>query len=85
VLTPAERTIAGRVGAYRSWANTADPSARTLPARSAFMERFEREVDPENRLPEVEHARRAEAARRAYFTELALKSARARRHRKAAS
>jgi hypothetical protein len=49
------------------------------------MERFEREVDPENRLPEVERARRAEAARRAYFTELALKSARARRHRKAAS
>ena len=45
------------------------------------MGRFEREVDPDGVLPERERAQRAEAARRAYYTELALKSLVARRKR----
>lgn len=45
----------------------------------AFAARFERQVDPNGVLPPAERARRAEAARRAYFTELALRSSQARR------
>ena len=43
------------------------------------LSRFEREVDPDGVLTAGERARRAEAARRAYFTRLAFQSSRARR------
>ncbi len=75
----AHRSLIARLAAHQSWANTSDPAARTAPARAAARDRFEREVDPEGVLPPVERARRAEHARKAYFTRLALKSAQARR------
>jgi hypothetical protein len=77
----AARTLGGRIGAYRRWARTSDWTAATAPAREAFMGRFEREVDPDGVLPERERAQRAQAARRAYYAELALKSLAARRKR----
>ena len=43
------------------------------------MARFEREVDPEGALPEVERKRRADHARKAHMARLALRSAQARR------
>jgi hypothetical protein len=43
--------------------------------------RFIDQVDPDRTLPEAERLRRAEHARSAYFTGLALKSAQARRRR----
>ena len=79
--TPAERTLQARAASHRSWALTADRSARTAPARERFLSRFEREVDPERRLSLADRRRRAENARTAYFTSLALKSAKARRRR----
>jgi hypothetical protein len=78
-LTPEERQLNGRVGAHIRWANAADRSAETRPARDAFMARFERAVDPRGILPAAERAKRAEHAKRAYFLKLALKSAQARR------
>jgi hypothetical protein len=54
----------------------------TRAARAAFSDRFEREVDPDGVLDPAERARRADMARKAYFTRLALKSAQARRRRK---
>lgn len=66
-------SLRGRLGAYRRWAKTSDRTLATEPARRAFMSRFEREVDPEGRLPAKERELRAEAARRAFFAELALK------------
>jgi hypothetical protein len=50
------------MAAYRLHA-THDPRETTKPARDAFMARFEREVDPDGRLPEAERRRRAEARR----------------------
>jgi len=79
----AERTLHARLAAHESWARTEDAAARTEPARRAFLERFEREVDPDGTLAPAERARRAEHARKAHFARLALKSAQARR-RKAA-
>lgn len=67
-----------RAAAYALHART-DPRATTQAARRAFLVRFEREVDPDGVLAESERRRRAEAARKAYFTALALKSSQARR------
>ncbi len=80
-MSPAEQSLRGRLAAQVSWSRTADPAARTANARAAFRDRFDRQVDPEGVLPEAERHRRAEAAKKAYFTGLALKSARARRRR----
>lgn len=77
-LTPAERSLRSRIGAYTLHA-THDPRQTTKSAREAFLARFEREVDPGGHLPEPERQRRAEAAKKAYFSRLALKSAQARR------
>lgn len=80
-MTPAQRNLRAKIAAHLSWAATSDPSARTAPARAAADERFERQVDPDGVLPPAERARRAEHARRAYFLQLALKSASVRRER----
>lgn len=82
-VDPAERALWSRVGAHKSWANTDDRTARTAPARQAFIDRFEKQVDPEGKLPTAERAKRAENARKAYYSELALKSVRSRRRNKA--
>jgi len=81
-MTPTERVLRARLAAYVLH-STHDPHEVTAPARRAFHERFERQVDPDGTLPPAERARRAEAARKAYFTRLALKSAQARRRRAA--
>lgn len=75
----ADRSLIARLAAHESWARTADPSARTAPARRAMLERFEHQVDPDGVLPPAERARRAGHARQAYFARLALRSAQARR------
>lgn len=74
-MTPTERSIRARIGAYSLHAQG---RTNTGPARDAFMARFEREVDPDGVLPPRERAKRAKAARSAYFARLALKSARKR-------
>jgi hypothetical protein len=77
--TAAERRLHARAAAETSWANTADPSARTEPARRAFLLQFEDQVDPERKLAPEERARRADHARRAHFARVALRSAQTRR------
>lgn len=72
--SPQERVLLGRIGAYTSWARTADRTARTAPARAALEAKFLAEADGD--------PRRAEAMRKAYFARLALKSAQARRRAK---
>ena len=77
-LSPEERTLRARMGAYRLHA-LYDPKETTKKARAAFAARFDLQVDPDGLLPPAERARRADAARRAYFTELQLRSSRSRR------
>jgi hypothetical protein len=78
-MTPQDRILRARIGAYTLHANCTDPKAHTAPARKAFLGRFEREVDPNGLLSPGERQRRAELARKAYFSKLALKSAQSRR------
>ena len=72
--TPAERRLAGEIGAHGLWARIEDRSAHTAPARAAFDQQFldAAEGDPI----------RASHLRAAYFKRLALKSARSRRKAK---
>lgn len=79
-LSPSERSLRARLAALTMHARH-DPRVTTENARRAFLDRFEREVDPERQLPEQERRRRAEALRKAHMTRLALRSAVARRRR----
>ena len=80
-FNPAEMAMRGRIGAFVTHSRH-DPKETTKAARTAFLARFEDEVDPEHLLPEDERLRRAEAARKAHFSRLAYLSAKARRARK---
>jgi hypothetical protein len=79
-MTPAERTLRARIGAHVQHARH-DPQQTTEAARTAFLRRFEAEVDPEGVLAPDERVRRAASARRAHFARLALRSAQARARR----
>lgn len=84
--TPAERSLRARIAAYQLH-SMRDSQELMANARAAFDDRFARQVDPEGMLPvaaAAERQRRAECARKAYFTALAAKSARARRARREA-
>jgi hypothetical protein len=75
------KNISRRIAAEISWARTRDRAARTHPAREAFLERFEKEVDPDGTLSPEERRQRAEHAKRAYMLKLAKRSAAARKTR----
>lgn len=77
------RELVSRIGAHASWAATPDRTARTQAAREAFIIRFEKQVDPDEKLPAAERRERAEHARRAWLLSLSLKSKTARAARKA--
>jgi hypothetical protein len=82
-LSPSERSQRGRLGAHAMHAKH-DSKETTAAGRAAFEKRFLDEVDPDRKLPEAERLRRAEHAKSAYFTRLALLSARARRKKASA-
>lgn len=72
---------ARRIATLRQWAVENDPTGRTANARKTFLDRFERDADPGGRLSPEERAKRAARLRRAYFMELAAKSAAVRKSR----
>lgn len=67
-------SLRGRIGAYRLHA-THDPRTTTAKARATFLARFYAQVDPDSLLAPAERERRALAARKAYFAQLAYRSA----------
>lgn len=79
--TPTERSLRMRLASHKSWAGTTDRSARTAAARKASHHtRFvvkARELHPT--ATEEQIAAVAESLRSAHYTELALRSAKARR------
>lgn len=80
------RQLAGRAGALESWANTPDRAARTANGRSAGPGDIEwhlARLDPE-RFADATDAQKlaaAEAAKKAWYARLAMKSAQARRRK----
>ena len=75
------RTLIARIGAYSLHAKH-DSRVTSAPGRKAAAlaldARLLAEIDPDGNLPEAERARRLECARKAHFSRLALKSAKAR-------
>lgn len=80
-MATTESRLRSQIGALESWARTENRSARTLAARIAAWDRFEKQVDPEGKLPPATRAKMAECARKAHFKRMALKSVEARRRR----
>ena len=73
------KDINRQIAAEISWSRTVDRSARTRPAREKFLQRFEREVDPDGTLSADERRCRAEHAKRAYMLGLARRAVEARK------
>jgi len=84
-MTPTERSLRARTAVHTSWANTTDRRKRTSNGTAAFLARFERQVDPNNELDPAERARRAESAKKAYMSGLALKAAKSKRAKRTAA
>ena len=82
--SPEIRALIARVAAHSRWAQVPDRSAATAPGRKAAMDRFERLVDPDGTLAPAERAKRAENARKAHFSRMALLSVQARKARRLA-
>jgi hypothetical protein len=80
-IDPGERALRARIAAHAMHGRH-DARQTTAKARAAFLARFERQADPEGRLPAAERERRAQQLRSAYFARLALASAKARRTRR---
>jgi hypothetical protein len=80
---PNERSLIGSLAAHTKWAGCDDRAAATAAARKAFNDQFERLVDPDGTLDPAERATRAVSAKKAHFSQMALRSAQARRARKA--
>jgi murein L,D-transpeptidase YcbB/YkuD len=76
MLTPAERRLRSRAAAY---ALHAQGGTATHAGTAAFLNRFEREVDPTGTLAPEERARRAMFARKSYMANLSLRAMKARR------
>jgi hypothetical protein len=76
------QALGGRIGGYRLAASH-DPKEYTAAGRTAFERRFVEGIPDD--LPPEEVARRVAAAKKAYYSELALKSARTRSAKAAAS
>ena len=80
-LSPEQRTQRARIAAHTRWSKALDPTEATRPAREGFDKRFYDKVDPKRILDPETRERLAMSARKAYFTRLAYKSARARSQR----
>lgn len=74
-MTPAQRALRSRIGGLTTAARH-DPREYTAPARAAFNAKFYVGIPAD--LPQSERDRRADAARRAHMTAIALRSVQAR-------
>ena len=74
-LSPAEKSLRGKIAVEMSWARTEDRSARTAKARRALEDKWLTEAggDPV----------KAEHLRKAHYARMALKSSQVRRRRRA--
>jgi hypothetical protein len=75
LLSPAQRSLRARAAAH---ALHAQGGTSTKAGTTAFLKRFERQVDPDDSLPAEERAKRARHALQAHMATLSLKASRAR-------
>ncbi len=80
-----DRVAIAKIAANTHWSKVPDRAARTAGARSVFLQKFEREVDPDGVMSPADRAKAAENARKAHFQRLARRSAQARKRAAAAT
>jgi hypothetical protein len=80
-----DRVAIAKIAANTHWSKVPDRAARTAGARGAFLQKFEREVDPDGVMSPADRAKAAENARKAHFQRLARRSAQARKRAAAAT
>lgn len=83
-VSAAEKSLQATAAVCVSWANTDDVAARMAPAWAARDARFLTQADPDGVLPPAVRERKAAALRRAFYAEMARKSAKSRRLRREA-
>lgn len=71
------------MAAHTRWSRTSDRITATEPARQAWNDRWEKQVDPDLKLTPAERGQRAENAKRAHMLRMAMASAKARARRRA--
>lgn len=77
--TKADRRMITSAASLTRWASVADPVAELAPARRGFRAKFEREAADKNITDPAAIQRYVELSMRAHMTNLARKSAKARR------
>lgn len=81
-LCPAQRRLAGRIGAAVSWANETDRTRRTDPARAAADARFLKLADPDGVMAPKARRAKAEQLRKEFYARIQLRSAQVRAMRR---
>jgi hypothetical protein len=81
-LTPEQRKTRASLASLTRWSREEDRTAATAPALAGFLNKFEKQVDPDNKLDPVVRAQRADAAFRAHMARLAYASSKARAARR---
>lgn len=84
-MTPAQRSLRGRLGAYAALARN-DATEINAKARQVYRDSFQvghecrlcPRIDIPPDLPEAERSRRSETLRRAHYARLAMRSSQAR-------
>jgi hypothetical protein len=83
-MNAAQRKLRAQMGAHALWAKTEDRAAVNAPGRMAAEARFEKQVRAQfPDMPDDEVIKRALSLRSLFYTEIQLKSARARSKRAA--
>jgi hypothetical protein len=77
---PKSKSLPHQIAANIRWSKE-DPTEQGIKMRAGLEQKFLREVDPNNELPEAERLRRADSARKAYYQRIALISAKNRKAR----
>lgn len=67
------RSTHARIAAHTRWSQCDDRAEATRPGRTAFMQRFYDQVDPDGSLSPAEADRRAHNALKAHMSRLAAK------------
>ena len=78
-LSPSQRSTRARLAAF---VMHSEGKTNTRPASAAFLQRFERQIDPDGTLAPDERARRAEWALKAHMSALSLRASQARAKKK---
>ena len=73
--TPEQRSRHARLAALSRWSRESAPRAGTQAARDAFIEQFERKVDPNGVLSEGQRHRAARIALQEHMLRLSMKAA----------